>query len=493
MPLPHRRLRLVVGIVAVVAVSLGVTLTVSNRGHHPGRLQSGPTSVAARAGITRIKHVVVVMQENRSFDSYFGTYPGADGYPRNPDGSIAVCIPSPARGGCLGPYHDPRDVNGGGPHGHADAVADVNGGAMDGFLVQAEKARLGGGCSDPNDPECLTASERDVMGYHDDREIPNYWAYARNFVLQDHMFEPNSSWSLPAHLFTVSLWSAQCDDDDPDSCTNNVGHPGDPPDFNTAQHPEAQAPTYAWTDLTYLLHRAHVSWRYYVAKGNEPDCADDALITCPRVAQSASTPGIWNPLPYFTTVRDDNQLKNIVSVQHFVTAAHDGTLPAVSWVIPSEAVSEHPRAQVSAGQSYVTGLVNAVMSGPDWKSTAIFLTWDDWGGFYDHVVPPTIDENGYGLRVPGIVISPYARRGLVDHQVLSFDAYAKFIEDRFLRGQRLDPTNDGRPDPRPGVRENAAQLGDLLADFDFSRPPRPPLLLPVHPTTDLVGTEVSSN
>ncbi len=80
---------------------------------------------------------------------------------------------------------------------------------MDGFLVQAEKARLGGGCSDPNDPECLTASERDVMGYHDDREIPNYWAYARNFVLQDHMFEPNSSWSLPAHLFTVSLWSAQ--------------------------------------------------------------------------------------------------------------------------------------------------------------------------------------------------------------------------------------------------------------------------------------------
>jgi phospholipase C len=492
-PLPHRRLRLVAGIVAVLAVGLGLAVTVSARGHQPGRLASGPTSLAARAGITRIKHVVVVMQENRSFDSYFGTYPGADGYPRNPDGGIAVCVPSPARGGCLGPYHDARDVNGGGPHGHADAVADVNGGAMDGFLVQAEKARLGGGCSDPNDPECLTASERDVMGYHDDREIPNYWTYARDFVLQDHMFEPNSSWSLPAHLFTVSLWSAVCDDDDPDSCTNNVGHPGDPPDFNTAQHPGNKPPTYAWTDLTYLLHRAHVSWRYYVAKGNEPDCANDALITCPRVAQSASTPGIWNPLPYFTTVRDDDQLKNIVSVHHFLTSAQDGTLPAVSWVIPSEAVSEHPRSQVSAGQSYVTGLVNAVMSGPDWKSTAIFLTWDDWGGFYDHVAPPTVDENGYGLRVPGLVISPYARRGYVDHQVLSFDAYAKFIEDRFLRGQRLDPNNDGRPDPRPGVRENAAQLGDLLSDFDFSRPPRPPLLLSVHPKTDLVGPDVSSN
>jgi phospholipase C len=155
-------------------------------------------------------------------------------------------------------------------------------------------------------------------------------------------------------------------------------------------------------------------------------------------------------------------------------------------------VSEHPRAQVSAGQSYVTGLVNAVMSGPDWKSTAIFLAWDDWGGFYDHVAPPAVDENGYGLRVPGLVISPYARRGYVDHQVLTFDAYAKFIEDRFLGGQRLDPADDGRPDPRPDVREDFPELGDLLADFDFSRPPRPALLLPVHPRTDLVGPEVSS-
>jgi hypothetical protein len=173
-------------------------------------------------------------------------------------------------------------------------------------------------------------------------------------------------------------------------------------------------------------------------------------------------------------------------VHHFLTAARSGTLPAVSWVVPSEAVSEHPRSKVSAGQSYVTGLVNAVMSGPDWKSTAIFLTWDDWGGFYDHVVPPVVDQNGYGLRVPGLVISPWARRGVVDHQTLSFDAYLKFIEDRFLHGQRLDPANDGRPDPRPGVRENDPQLGDLLADFDFGQTQQPPLLLPVHPRTDLV-------
>jgi len=124
------------------------------------------------------------------------------------------------------------------------------------------------------------------------------------------------------------------------------------------------------------------------------------------------------------------------------------------------------------------------MRSPDWNTTAIFLTWDDWGGFYDHVVPPTVDANGYGLRVPAIVVSPYALQGAIDHQTLSFDAYLKFIEDVFLGGQRLDPATDGRPDPRTSVREDAAVLGDLMQDFDFSRPPRPPLLLPVSPSPE---------
>jgi phospholipase C len=122
--------------------------------------------------------------------------------------------------------------------------------------------------------------------------------------------------------------------------------------------------------------------------------------------------------------------------------------------------------------------VNAVMQGPNWNSTAIFLTWDEWGGFYDHVVPPTVDQNGYGLRVPGIVISPYAKRGYVDHQTLSFDAYLKLIEDRFLGGSRIDPRTDSRPDQRPRVREDAPHLGTLTRDFDFSQPPRRPLILP---------------
>jgi phospholipase C len=146
-------------------------------------------------------------------------------------------------------------------------------------------------------------------------------------------------------------------------------------------------------------------------------------------------------------------------------------------VTPNDKVSEHPPSRVSAGQAYVTGLINAIMRGPDWKSTAIFLAWDDWGGFYDHVVPPVVDGQGYGLRVPAMVISPYARRSYIDHQILSFDAYAKFIEDDFIGGQRLDPATDGRPDSRPDVRENAPVLGNLIQDFDFKQRPRRPLIL----------------
>jgi phospholipase C len=306
------------------------------------------------------------------------------------------------------------------------------------------------------------------------------------------MFEPNASWSLPEHLFMVSEWSAHCTTPgDPQSCSNAVQSPGTPPTLSgsgprrlVSLPPYATAPggpDYAWTDLTYLMHEHNVSWGYYVVTGTEPDCQNDASVSCGSVHQGARTPGIWNPLPYFDTVRADNQLQNIQSVTSFYDQAKAGTLPAVSWVVPSGAVSEHPPGRVSDGQAYVTSLVNAVMHSPDWDSTAIFLSWDDWGGFYDHVAPPSVDANGYGLRVPGIVISPYAKQGYIDRQTLSFDAYVKFIEDDFLGGQRLDPKTDGRPDPRPDVRENASILGNLVNDFDFTHSPRAPVLLPVHP------------
>jgi phospholipase C len=126
-------------------------------------------------------------------------------------------------------------------------------------------------------------------------------------------------------------------------------------------------------------------------------------------------------------------------------------------------------------------VVNAAMRGPDWEETAIFITWDDWGGFYDHVRPPRIDVNGYGIRVPGIMISPWARAGSVDSQTLSFDAYLKLIEDLFLESQRLDPDTMSRPDSRPTVREEIPILGNLLREFDFTQEPLPPMILDPRP------------
>ncbi len=155
-------------------------------------------------GIHKIQHVVMIMQENHSFDNYFGTYPGANDIPAD------TCVPDPVKGGCLTPFYDPEDKDEGGPHGTEAAIADIDGGRMDGFVVQAEKkdqCEVTGGCG-----RCRLSSEcaKEVMGYHDARSIPNYWSYAKNYALNDNMFESQASWSLPEHLALVSAWSALC-------------------------------------------------------------------------------------------------------------------------------------------------------------------------------------------------------------------------------------------------------------------------------------------
>ena len=452
-----------------------------------GSMAQNPSSIPQ--GIHKIKHVIIIMQENRSFDSYFGTFPGADGLPTK-DGAFTVCNPDPRTGQCMGPYHDTNDANGGGPHNAAASLQDIDNGRMDGFVSQAESGRKG--CGNAWNPVCTNSANPDAMGYHDGRDLPNYWAYARTFVLQDHMFEPNASWSLPAHLYEVSAWSAYCTKhDDPKSCKNALDAPGRPLDFGGQPDAPDKKAIYAWTDVTYLLHAHHVSWGYYVIRGTGPGCTgdDESAINCPPAKRyTARTPGIWNPLPYFDTVKNDGELSRVQPLENFYKQAHDGTLPSVSWIAPSQMVSEHPPARLTVGQSWVTSLINAVMQGPNWKDCTIFLVWDDWGGFYDHVVPPVVDENGYGLRVPAMVISPYAKPHFIDHQTLSFDAYLKFVEDDFLGGLRLNPKTDGRPDPRPTVREDVPILGDLTKDFDFDQKPLPPLVLPEHPVTDLVDT-----
>jgi phospholipase C len=520
-------------VLAALALLLPAACGGTSQPRAPGR-PSLPrtTDPKTPAGIHKIQHVVVIMQENRSFDSFFGTYPGADGIPGlagNP-GKLP-CIPDPRRGACDKPYHDPKLVNGGGSHTARAALADINKGRMNGFVAESEKGR-GRGCGGFVGV-CKASAPSDVMGYHDAREIPNYWTYAKHFALNDHMFESDASWSLPSHLYMVSGWSAHCSiKGNPKSCVNNDEQGG----FRIGQiaagagrhahgsyrhclrsHRRRIAKrgglgslasvrrevmrqcanirarkkarlnrltvgdhNFAWTDLTYLLHKHRVSWGYFIQTGGQPDC-ENGTNNCKGGPISAGTPNIWNPLPSFTDVKQDHQLGNIGPTSRFLTEARTGTLPAVSWVTPDQLHSDHPPANLHSGQAYVTHLVNTIMRGPDWSSTAIFLEWDDWGGFYDHVVPPLVDRNGFGLRVPSLVISPYARAGYIGHQTFSFDSINKFIEDDFLGGQRLNPATDGRPDPRPDVRDGNPHIGNLAADFNFNQFPRPPLILPEKP------------
>ena len=458
-----------------------------------GLLGAVPATGSQSSGIHQIKHVVVIMMENRSFDSFFGTYPGADGLPRH-HGRFTTCVPDPRAGHCQRPWHNPRFVNGGSAHANTDFIADLHGGRMNGFVADAENPSNGDRwCLAGVAQACQLGAPVDVMGYHTAAEIPNYWSYAKNFVLADHMFEPVGSWSPVAHLFEVSEWSALCSNGwHASSCHTDIAGflPHIPSIFcpraaansvpNCTPKSQVPAPVFGWTDMTYLLYKHHVSWGYFVTPGGAPDCSDGSNACQPQHV-SAGTESVWNPLPGFADVQQDHQLGNIQTTDQFLARAQGGTLPAVSWVAPDQTHSDHPPADLRAGQAFVANLINTIGRGPDWNSTAIFLAWDDWGGFYDHVKPPTVGGYRYGFRVPFMVVSPYARTGFVDHQSMSFDAFNKFIEDDFLNGERLNPRTDGRPDPRPNVRENMPDTGNLVTDFNFHQRPRRPLILPLYP------------
>jgi phospholipase C len=440
---------------------------------------SAPAKTPANAdpngpqGIFKLDHLIFIVQENRSFDHYFGTYPGVDGFDMR-NGKPTNCVPDHVLGHESCVYHTNADTFMGGPHDRPSALTAIDGGAMDGFIDALSPTTRG--CVDRSAPNCQPflgpQQQPDVMSYLTRQNIPNYWAYADSFVLQDGMFAPTDGWTLPAHLFLVSGWSADCEDvSDPMSCISNVDLKED-----SQRWEYGEDPVYAWTDITWLLDRHDVSWAYYVAPGT---CSFPPCEGGPEEGPEGTTPSAKNPLPGFTDLYETKQQDRILDYTDFERSIERGTLPSVSWLVPGNGVSEHPQSSrgVAAGMAHVTRMVNLVMRSPLWDSTAIFITWDDWGGFYDHVMPPLVDENGYGLRVPGLMLSPYARTGYIDHQTLTFDAYLKLIEDRFLGGRRLDPATDGRPDSRSVVREDVPILGDLANEFDFEQEPRRPMVL----------------
>jgi phospholipase C len=456
----------------------------------------------ARAA-TPIQHVIMIMQENRAFDNYFGTFPGANGIPQ---GTCVPLDPAHPKQGCVVPFHDQHDVNAGGPHGAANARADLDDGInttkLDGFVNQQTVFTLKS-CNGNDQPalkptNCKAfvpgAERHDVMGYHTADELPNYWAYAQHFVLQDSLFEGVRGYSLGSHLDLVSEWAAACSN--PAVITTCKSNPDGGKSSKGVRYP--------WTNLFEMMDINGVSWKYYLGEGTEPDC-DDGEMTCAPQIQANGVLSLWNPPPGFSWVASQGQSylqQHNPSLDRLLVDIKGGTLAQVSWVVPAAPYSEHPATGVTAGMEYVTSIVNAVMQSPYWANTAIFIAWDDWGGFYDHVIPPNVDRNngptpiqGFGLRVPGMLVSAYAKAGSIDHSVLSFDSYAVLIEDLFMNGSRLDPAQYPPQDSRPTIRDeltsvtfpdgNTAPIGLLINEFDFGQKPLPPLVLSTHIPTEI--------
>ncbi len=426
----------------------------------------------AELSASKIQHIVFIVQENHSFDNYFGTYPGANGL-RN----VSVPIdPLNIAAGSVSPFHlgvnvavntgvaDPDgpidsatgSVSIGTDLGHSWEVAQesYNNGKMDGF-IKADQSIL-------------------CMGYYDRRDIPYYWDYADRYVLADNFFSSTFAPSFPTHLYIASGRSGFEGSGLTGSWVQNGTIINNPPSFGWPhyglQAGEAptidwQNPPLSWATLAEELSNANQTWRWYDGNAN------------PLAAT------YWNPLPLFQYFQSNpaELVEHVKSTSSFASDVANNQLPAVSWIIPGSwkpptlptffkdqltieySVSEHPPARSDVGMDYVAYLVNQIMQSPSWQSTAIVITWDDYGGFYDHVPPPQIDPYGDGFRVPTLIISPWAKSHYIDHTVYEFGSMLRFAEDNF------------------GLR----QLGgrDLFANnmmnaFNFTQTPLEPLIEP---------------
>ena len=366
---------------------------------------------------TPIKHFVVLMQADHSFDNYFGTYPGADGL--HPDTCMPVAPTEPQVTECIKPYHIGNEAIAALGQSTLVHEAQYNDGAMDGFVSAFAKRRGVGG---------------QPMGYYDDRDIPYYWNVADQYVLFDRMFTSAAGGSFRNHMFWVS------------------GSPG---------NPESDAPrATGFDDVPTVFDRLQergISWKFYV-QSYQPDITFRSPGEGYDAAQLVRV-----PLLNYNRFLDDPELNSrIVDMSQYYKDLDDGTLPAVSFMVPSGA-SEHPPGSIQAGERLVRSLVQSLMTSSSWDDSAFMLTYDDWGGWYDHVPPPAVDQYGYGFRSPALLVSPYARRGHVDHTQLDFTSELKFIENNWSV-------------PPLAPRDSAAN--DLTSAFDFTAGPRQAALLP---------------
>lgn len=375
-----------------------------------------PTAAASvsHAPRTPIEHFIVLMQEDHTFDNYFGTYPGADGIPAQ---TKVPVDPGSATTGYMTPFHLGDSPTADLDHtGRAASVA-FDHGRMDGFVAAQREAPSG-------------VFGALAMGYYDRRDVPYYWNVADHYVLFDRFFTSALSGGWLNHVYWVA------------------GGPGSAKQFASRDGLRA-------TTIFDRLQQAGVSWKFYVQDY-------DRKLTY-RTSPSSSQV-VWCPLLDIARFLDDPSLSaHIVDLGQYYRDLHRGTLPQVAYVVPSEA-SEHPPASLMKGQQFASSLVNALIGSSSWHSSAFMISYDDWGGWYDHVRPPRRDQNGDGFRAPTLLVSPYARHHFVDHTTLDFTSMLKFIEQNWnlVPLTRLDAT-----------------AGSIMGAFDFGQTPRPSEAIPL--------------
>lgn len=391
-----------------------------------GPLTADRTPAERLTTTTPLKHVVSLMQENHSFDNYFGTYPGVEGIrsktcmPRDPERPAA---------GCVRPYRlGNRPIS---DLGHNRTVYDaqVAGGAMNGFVSAFARQ----GIQDPTQ----------AMGHYDDRDIPWYWNVADNYVLFDHNFTSSHGGSISNHMF----WT-----------TGQSGLPAN--GLEVIPKAGFEVPT-----IFDRLQESGVSWKFYVQN------YDPQITFRNRAPGDRGAQVVWVPLLAMPRVLDDPALfGHIVPIEQYYDDLAAGTLPAVSYIVPSGA-SEHPPGSIAAGEAFVRTLVTSLQRSSAWPTSAFLWSYDDWGGWFDHVRPPSVDPYGYGFRAPMLMISPYARRGFIDRRTADFTSQLALIE----RNWGIAPLT--------ARDRNAYPLTDA---FDFGSPGRPAVILPTTRTVEPV-------
>ncbi len=374
-----------------------------------------PVPVPTPTNATKIKHIVVIMQENRSFDNLFNGFPGADTVQSGSShGTVVALQPIP--------FEQGTDLD----HSHTGWYKDLDGGAMDGFSHDSYPI--------PNLP----------YAYVPQSETKPYWQLASTYTLGDRMFQSNTGPSFPAHQYMIAGQSQQADENpnrtwgcDGDQATDRVALLGP----NGTDLPGV-FPCFDYKTMADVMDANNVSWRYYA----------------PALGTSGE---IWSAFQAIHHIRyGADWTSNVISPSpRVLTDIANGQLAQMTWIVPAFSYSDHASAGLtSQGADWVASITNAIGASQFWDSTAIFIAWDDWGGWYDHVVPPNVDAMGLGFRVPLIVVSPYAKHAYLSHSTHEFSGFLRYAEETFAL---------------PNLGQRDVNADDFADCFDYTQTPQP--------------------